>query len=75
MTPVPPKSLDTAIAHLRSGGSLIVPTHTRIILIDAKTLARFEQAGQWLLREEGDGYRLRQGRGSVFVLPGQLCYA
>ena len=72
---VPPRSLDTALAHVRSGGRLAIPTYTRCTVIDAKTLASFERAGQWLLREDGDGYRIRRGKTSEYVLPGQLCYA
>jgi hypothetical protein len=75
MSPVPSKSLAQAIAYVRGGGRLVVPSYARTILIDAKVLARFEAAGEWLLKEEGEGYRLRQGRSSVYVLPGQLCYA
>ena len=74
MRPVPPKSLDQAIAHVRSGGRLLVPTYGHCTVIDAKCLARFEKAGEWLLREEDDGYRLRSGRNSVYLFPGNLCY-
>lgn len=70
--PVPSHQLTQAIAHLRAGGRLVVPSMTRWIVLDAKTLARFERAEAWLLREDGDGYRLRQGKGSVYLLPGQL---
>ena len=69
---VPPRSLDLALDHVRKGGRLCVRTCTRVIPIDQKTLVRFERVGAWLLKESGDGYRLRQGNSSVFVLPGQL---
>jgi hypothetical protein len=72
LKPVPPRSLDVAIDYVRKGGRLIVPSYTRTIVIDKKCLARFEAAGQWLLKEEGDGYRLRSGKGSVYVFSGQL---
>ena len=72
--PVPPKSLDLALDHVREGGELLVPTYTHCTVIDRKTLLRFERAGEWLLREEGDGYRLRSGRKSVYLVPGQLKY-
>ncbi len=72
MTNVPPKSLDKALAHIAQGGRLLVPSYTKSILIDAKAVARFERAGVPILREEGNGYRLTQGRGSVYLLPGQL---
>ena len=73
--PVPPKSLEAALAHVRQGGRLIVPTQTRCTVIDQKTLARFEKANEWLLKEDGETYRLRSGKGSVYLLPGQLRYA
>jgi hypothetical protein len=72
---VQPHSLDKALEHVRNGGILTVPSYTRWIVIDKKTLGRFEKSGEWLLKEEGDGYRLRQGKGSVYILPGQLLYA
>ena len=72
---VPPASLGKALAHVQDGGRLIVPTYTRTTVIDARTVARFRKADQWLLKEEGDGYRLRSGKGSIYVLPGQLKYA
>lgn len=74
LAPVPPRSLNAALAHVRNGGELVIPTYTQTILITARTLARWEAAGQWLLREEGDGYRMRSGRRSVYLLPGQLKY-
>jgi hypothetical protein len=74
LKPVPPRSLEAALDHVRAGGELLVPTYTRCTLIDERTLRRFERKGEWLLREDGDGYRLRSGRGSVYLLPGQLKY-
>lgn len=71
-TAVPPKSLEAAIAHVRRGGRLVVRTALRVTVIDAKTLAKFDKAGAWLLKEDGNGYRLRNGKGSVYLLPGQL---
>lgn len=72
MTPVPPKSVKEALEHIRSGGRLAIPTYVRCTIIDAKCLARFERIGEWLLKEDGDGYRVRRGRSSDFLLPGQL---
>lgn len=73
--PVPPKSLNAALAHVDAGGRLIVPTYTRCTVIDRKCVARFAKAGAWLLREDGDGYRMRSGKGSVYLMPGQLRFA
>jgi NDP-sugar pyrophosphorylase family protein len=72
---VPPHALETALDHVRQGGRLIVPTYTRCYVIDAKCLARFEKLNQWVLKEEGDGYRMRTGRTSVYLMPGHLKYA
>lgn len=75
MRPVPPKSLLAAIEHVAKGGRLVVPTYTRVTVIDARTVAAFEKAGTPVLREEGDGYRMRSGRSSVYLFPGQLRFA
>lgn len=72
---VPPKSLEIVLSHVASGGVLVVPSHTRWIIIDEKVVSKFEKAGQWLIKEEGNGYRIRQGKGSVYIFSGQLKYA
>lgn len=69
---VPPHSAKVALEYVKAGGTLVVPSYTRTIVIDAKTLARFEKVGEWLLKEDGNGYRLRQGRGSVYLYEGLL---
>lgn len=70
---VPPKSLDKALAYVRDDDhTLFVATRLRVTTITAKTLKRWEKAGEWLLKEEGDGYRMREGKGSVYLFPGQL---
>ena len=69
---VPPKSLSLALSHVASGGRLCVATPLRVWVIDAKTLERWDRSGMALLREEGDGYRMQNGRRSVYLLPGQL---
>lgn len=75
MNSVQPKSLETALTYVRNGGVLVVPTQTHCTYIDRKCLSRWEKAGEWLLKEEGDGYRMRSGRRSVYLFPGQLKYA
>jgi hypothetical protein len=72
---VPPRSLTVALDYIRNGGRLVVPTYTRITVLDRKCLARWDRAGEWLLKEDGDGYRMRTGRSSVYLLPGQLKFA
>lgn len=75
MTAVPAKSLTAALAHIAAGGRLVIATMTRVTVIDRKVVAKFEKAGAWLLKEDGDGYRLRSGKGSVYLFPGQLKFA
>ena len=73
-TPVPPRSLDAAIAHLDAGGTIRIPSMTRIVVITKRDVARFRSAGIELLREDGDGYRMASGRRSVYILPGQMVW-
>ncbi len=75
MKSVPSKSLESALRHVQKGGKLVVRTCTHITVIDKKCVARFEKAGHWILKEEGDGYRMRTGKKSVYLLPGQLEFA
>lgn len=75
MKSVPANSLELALEHVRNGGRLIVPTYAHCTVIDRKTIAAFEKAGAWLLKTEGDGYRMRSGKGSVYLFPGQLRFA
>ncbi len=69
---VAPNSLEAALAHVAAGGRLCIRTCTRTTVIDAKVVAKFEAAGLWLLKADGNGYRLRSGKSSVYLLPGQL---
>lgn len=73
--PVPPNSLEAAIQHIRSGKRLTIATQMRVTILDSLTLARFEKAGCWLLRADGDGYRMKTGKTSVYLFPGQLKFA
>jgi len=72
MNEVPAKSIDKVFAHLESGKSVYVPTYARCTVITKKTLDKFRAVGAWLLKEDGDGYRMQTGNSSVYLLPGQL---
>lgn len=65
----PRKSAAEILAIVRAGGIAYVPSYTRVLVINAKSLAAFEKAGQWLIKDDADGrgYRVRQGKGSVYV--------
>ena len=65
----PRKTAAEILDIVRVGGIAVVASHTKPLLIDSKTLAKFERAGEWLLKDDNDGrgYRVRQGRGSVYV--------
>ncbi len=68
----PAKDAADAIAHIKAGGRAFVPAHGRVTVIDAKALARFERAGEWLLKDDGPGMRIRRGRGSDYLFAGGL---
>ena len=74
ITPVLPNSLLEAVAAVKSGSATLqVRTMARITVIDAKCLAKWENvSGAPLLREAGEGYRMRRGKQSVYLFPGQL---
>lgn len=69
-----PTSLPAAdvLAGVRNGGMAVVATALRVTYFDKKTLARFEKVGAVLLKDEGTGYRLANGKSSVFLFRGQL---
>ena len=71
---VPAKSLNDVIKHIESGKSVYIATYLRITVINKKTLEKFRKAGAWLLKEDGDGYRMQTGKSSIYILPGQLKY-
>lgn len=67
----PSHALDAILEHIRAGGSVYEVTHTKRNHIDKSTLERFERAGQWILKEDGTGYRWRTGKSSVWVSAGK----
>lgn len=71
-TPTPATSAAHALSHIRNGGRAYVATALRIMVIDRHCLNRFEKAGHWLLKDDGNGIRMRSGKGSVYLFPGQL---
>jgi len=71
---VPPKSIGSVWNHLESGKTVYVATYTKCTVITQKTLEKFRKVGAWLLKEDGDGYRMQIGKNSVYLLPGQLKY-
>jgi hypothetical protein len=73
-SPVPANSTDEALAYIAGGGRLVVRTALRVMVLDRKVYRRFEKAGEWLLKADGEGYRVRNGNGSFYLFPGQLEY-
>lgn len=71
---VAPKALAEGLAWLEAGHRLYVATYAKTIMITPATMAKYVKAGTWLLKEEGNGYRLHTGRKSLCLLPGQLKY-
>lgn len=73
MTPAPSgKAAELLDFVRRGGGRLVVSTTLRVTVIDARAVAAFDKAGIVLLREDGEGYRLRSGKSSVYLFAGQL---
>jgi hypothetical protein len=68
----PAKSAERIKAFLRAGGRAEVRTYLTVTTIDGRTLLRFESVGAYLLRDEGEGYRMQRGNSSVYLMPGQL---
>ena len=66
-----------AIGHIEAGGVALVPSYTgRTIKIDARTLGRWADVpGNPLIRDDGKGIRMRTGRKSIYLFPGQLLLA
>lgn len=72
-TRIPPHQLDRALAFLKDGGRLVIRTVYRATIIEHRHIEAWKKAGFSLLKEEGDGYRMRVSRKStVYLLPGQL---
>ncbi len=69
---VPPKSINEIFKHLEDGKTLYVHTYVKNTVITKKTLEKFRSVGAWLLKEDGNGYRMQTGKTSVYLLPGQL---
>lgn len=72
--PVESKSLDVIWQYLEDGGTVYIATYARTTVITQKTVEKFRSAGGWLLKEDGNGYRLQNGKSSVYLFPGQLKY-
>ena len=71
-TPVQSGELQHALGHVASGGRLAIPTAYHLAIITQKNLDRWLASGRALLVEEGRGFRMRRGRSSVYLFPGQL---
>lgn len=66
-------NLDQALDYVRAGRArLVLATYTHITLISKRSLASFEADGGWMIRREDSGFRMKSGKGSVYVLPGYL---
>ena len=61
---------------LDNAGRFIIPTYTRITVIESKHIKKWNAAGMRLLWKDTDGrgFRMASGKKSIYVLPGQLKY-
>lgn len=64
---------NATMERVKAGSSrFVVATYTHATLIDAKCLAKWDKAGLTLLKPEGNGYRMAQGKSSVFLFSTNL---
>ena len=71
---VPSRSIDAVIAHLEKGGSVCVVTRYKAIIISMKNWKAYQKVGLQLIKEEGEGYRVKSGKSSYYLFPGQLTF-
>lgn len=57
------------LAEVKNGKRLLVKSYTRPMIIDSKCVNNWEKSGYKLLTDEGNGYRLRTGKNSVYLFP------
>lgn len=55
------------IRAVKGGKKLLIKSYTRPMVIDSKCVNKWEASGYTLLKDDGDGYRLSQGKGSVYL--------
>lgn len=55
------------INEVKAGKRLLIKSYTRPIIIDSKCVDKWEKSGYTLLKDDGEGYRLAQGKSSVYI--------
>ncbi len=61
------ENFDETMKRVMEGKSnILVATYTRATRISAKHINAWKKAGYDLIKQEGAGYRLRQGKSSVY---------
>ena len=71
-SPVPSDAMDAIEAHMTAGGELGIGGGYRFATITNAAYRSRTDSGDWYVKPEGAGYRVRQGRKSVYLFPGQL---
>lgn len=75
MTQVQANEIAKINSHIARGGKIMIGTAVRWTRIDTKAVKAWEKAGYTLLKEEGEGYRMRQGKKSAYLFTNQMFYA
>lgn len=68
-------NFDLAIGAVAAGDAvLVISSQTKPLLINAKTIKKFKAAGYQVIKKDNDGrgFRVQQGRGTIYVFQGQL---
>jgi hypothetical protein len=49
--------------------------YSSVITITPKTLENFKKAGYWLFKDDGNGFRMKSGKESVYLFKNQVVLA
>lgn len=61
-----------AVVHSGSGELYLTNLYNHARPLQSKVLKSWDEIGKPLLRPDGTGFRMRVGKSSVFLFPGQL---
>ena len=74
-SPVPSDAMDAINHHMAHGGELGIGGGIRFTVIGQSVWKSWTDKGDWYVKPEGSGYRVRQGRkSSVYLFAGQLVW-
>lgn len=60
------------IEEVKKGKRILIASHTRPYIIDAKCVARFEKVNRPVLIDDGDNYRVSSGKNYLYVFSNSI---